>query len=81
MVAQVGCEGLRPGELGAIHKFAFTEVGGGGDCAGTGRRTEACFTLNLGQRQRSQSSLKMHPGNVQTTPGSVALIFKPQTCF
>lgn len=30
MVAQVGCEGLRPGELGAIHKFAFTEVGGGG---------------------------------------------------
>lgn len=29
MVAQVGCEGLRPGELGAIHKFAFTEVGGG----------------------------------------------------
>lgn len=28
MVAQVGCEGLRPEELGAIHKFAFTEVGG-----------------------------------------------------
>lgn len=49
MVAQVGCEGLRPGELGAIHKFAFTEVGGGGrDCARTGRRTEACFTLNFG---------------------------------
>lgn len=49
MVAQVGCEGLRPEELGAIHKFAFTEVRGEGcGCTGTGRGTEACFTLNFG---------------------------------
>lgn len=71
-----GARGLRPEELGAIHKFAFTAVEER-DVAARERDAEPKPALLgiSGQRQRSQSSLKTHPGNVQTTPGPVALIF------
>lgn len=59
VLARVGCEGLR--NWGAIHKFAFTEVGpgggGGGEMRLRGERNRSLFYSEFRARGRGTRAL------------------------